>query len=224
MSRLWVSLIGAVAIALAIALPRCFPDPPRDPRPAIVARQAAIDSSTRIYADSMAMLRDSVRGATARADAADREARRGRALAARSTHAADSLRALRLALPDSAPCDTSLTLVIAEADSLRGAVDTLNQALGSSLYATRQSQLAAGAAFSGWIRAEGQLSWERQMYQQQVATAVGAWQKEKSAACPRLLGVVPIPQPSLVEAVVWSGRGFIRGEGIAGAIPFRCII
>lgn len=120
-------------------------------------------------------------------------------------------------IPDSG--DTASYMVPKVAyDSLSMAFDTLTHAIGTLTNAYRGSVEAASAAYTGWMRAEGQLSQERSTWEDERQ----AWRATVKRLKPcSLLGIVGCPTLTVGYGAQLSGGRITVGPTASIGIPIR---
>ena len=151
----WAFALAGLALGAFLWFPRGdVQTPDDDPR-----WQEREDSLRAEHSRDSAAAADRYRVGLAAADSAIRHSRTANATAGHWRRVADSLRAARIG-NDSSQSGND-TLLLAENEALRTALDTLTDAYGSLFAAYRGTIEQTSAAHTGWMRAEGQLSLER---------------------------------------------------------------
>lgn len=207
--------IGAV-VGLALLTRACGPTPdpsgPYREQLARMAHQHSLDSAEAANAYE-AKRRE--------ADSLSKVAASAFQSAARYHNEANRLRAERQAIyvpSDSTPCDSALVKADSEANILRESVDTLTHAIGTLTNAYRGSVEAASAAYTGWMRAEGQLSQERSTWEDERQ----AWRATVKRLKPcSLLGLIGCPVLSVGYGVQLSQGRLTLGPTVSVGFPIR---
>lgn len=140
--------------------------------------------------------------------------------ASRYHRVADSLARLPRYVPTAVvtPCDSALVLTMAERDTLRVALDTLTHAFGTLTNAYRGSVETASQAYTAWMRAEGQLSQERNVWGDERE----AWRATVKRLKPcKVLGLIGCPVLTIGwGAQLTQGRVTV-GPTVSVGIPVR---
>ena len=172
---------GALVIGGALVM-RCPGDAPDD-----AAWRDSLAVMRQEYAEERAELQLQAGLAMERAQVDSVRASRAVAEQRRYQWIADSLRRRRVELvaPDSTIRDSlryqteRADLAIAETDTLRVALDSAAAAVSALADANRQLILASSYYATGWIRAEGLLTQERAIHEQQIAGLTQALRREQ---------------------------------------------
>lgn len=161
-----------------------------------------------------------------------------------------ALRADTLAAREAAKIDRqrqqerrSLAVATATADSLRGTVDSLLGTLPTErakplvdLITSQQVQIQALAALvdlaqaSDSIHAAGEVRWRNQALDWKASSATWqrqaeSWEREaKRDHCPKVLGVLPVPEVGVGVGATWANGRLQSGPTVAALVPIGCIV
>jgi hypothetical protein len=140
--------------------------------------------------------------------------------ASRYRKLADSLARLPRYVPTAVvtTCDSALVLTMQERDTLRAGLDTLTHAFQTLATAYRGSVETASLAYTGWMKAEGQLSQERGVWSDERE----AWKATVKRLKPcSILGLIGCPVLSVGWGAQLSQGRVTTGPTVSIGIPIR---